>query len=295
MPKKINNFNKRKRNERNRLIFIISAVAVVCIALIIAIILWNPSDQAENNSSLDSSSLTSGNSSVPSGVSSEQMAESSQAPVSSEESKPETPQVSTEGSPASSIPVTKVDGDWKLVLANPTHRLPDDFSITEAPIQGYTMDSRAVGPAKEMIAAAKADGVDLLVCSAYRPISTQKRLYNNKVQEYLNQGNSQAEAERIAATIVAIPGTSEHQTGLALDIVTPSYQTLDDGYENTAAAQWLKANAADYGFILRFPKDKEDITKIIFEPWHYRYVGVEAAQEIMSKGICLEEYLGEVD
>lgn len=295
MPKKINSFNKRKRNERNRLIFIISAVAVVCIALIIAIILWNPSDQAENNSSLDSSSLTSGNSSVPSGVSSEEMAESSQAPVSSEESEPETPQVSTEGSPASSIPVTKVDGDWKLVLANPTHRLPDDFSITEAPIQGYTMDSRAVGPAKEMIAAAKADGVDLLVCSAYRPISTQKRLYNNKVQEYLNQGNSQAEAERIAATIVAIPGTSEHQTGLALDIVTPSYQTLDDGYENTAAAQWLKANAADYGFILRFPKDKEDITKIIFEPWHYRYVGVEAAQEIMSKGICLEEYLGEVD
>lgn len=295
MPKKINSFNKRKRNERNRLILIISAVAVVCIALIIAIILWNPSDQAENNSSLDSSSLTSGNSSVPSGVTSEEMAESSQASISSEESEPETPQVSTEGSPASSIPVTKVDGDWKLVLANPTHRLPDDFSITEAPIQGYTMDSRAVGPAKEMIAAAKADGVDLLVCSAYRPISTQKRLYNNKVQEYLNQGNSQAEAERIAATIVAIPGTSEHQTGLALDIVTPSYQTLDDGYENTAAAQWLKANAADYGFILRFPKDKEDITKIIFEPWHYRYVGVEAAQEIMSKGICLEEYLGEVD
>ena len=157
------------------------------------------------------------------------------------------------------------------------------------------MDARAVGPAKEMIAAAKADGIDLLVCSAYRPISSQRRLYNEKVQEYLNQGYGQARAEEIAATIVAIPGTSEHQTGLALDIVTPSYQRLDDGYADTAAAKWLKANAADYGFILRFPQDKEEITKIIFEPWHYRYVGVDAAKEIMSRGICLEEYLGEVD
>lgn len=296
MPKKKNHFNRRKQQERNRLIFIIAAVVIICIAIIAAIILWKPSGKEENSSSETSSiisEISSEESSLEASVPSEES--SSEEPAPREESSEEPPAVSSQDSPASSIPVTEMDGDWKLVLANPTHRLPEDFAITEAPIQGYTMDSRAVGPAKEMIAAARADGIDLLVCSAYRPISSQTRLYNNKVQEYLNQGYSQAEAERITATIVAVPGTSEHQTGLALDIVTPSYQSLDDGYEDTAAAKWLKANAADYGFILRFPKEKEDITKIIFEPWHYRYVGVDAAKGIMSKGITLEEYLGKVD
>ncbi len=300
MPSKKKKYtSKRARVERNRLIFIISVVVVICIAVILAIIFWNPDKSSKGGdsslssevsvSSIDSSTESeesvSSEESVPSEVTSSESETSESSSSASSSSKPS----------SSSVPVTELGGDWKLILANPTHKLPDDFSIEEAPIQGYTMDARAVGPAKEMIAAAKADGIDLLVCSAYRPISSQQRLFNNKVQEYLNQGYSQSEAEKIAATIVAIPGTSEHQTGLALDIVTPSYQSLDDGYADTAAAKWLKANAADYGFILRFPKDKEDITKIIFEPWHYRYVGVDAAKEIMSKGITLEEYLGEVD
>ena len=303
MPNKKKKYtSKRARVERNRLIFIISVVVVICIAVILAIIFWNPDKSGEGGDSSLSSEVS---------VSSIDSSTESEESVSSEESVPsevtssesETSESSSSSSSASSsskpssssVPVTELGGDWKLILANPTHKLPDDFSIEEAPIQGYTMDARAVGPAKEMIAAAKADGIDLLVCSAYRPISSQQNLFDRKVQEYLNQGYSQSEAEKIAATIVAIPGTSEHQTGLALDIVTPSYQSLDDGYADTAAAKWLKANAADYGFILRFPKDKEDITKIIFEPWHYRYVGVDAAKEIMSKGITLEEYLGEVD
>ena len=288
---------KRARAQRNRLIFLISAVVIVCLAVILAIIFWNPGGETggKNDSSQSEEFVSSSDNSSS--------AEPEESAVSSETSSneiqsqtafhTETPSSSPSKSP--SVPVTEVSGDWKLVLANPTHKLPDYFSIEEASIQGYTMDARAVGPAKEMIAAAKADGIDLLVCSAYRPISSQQRLFNNKVQEYLNQGYGRAEAEEIAATIVAVPGTSEHQTGLALDIVTPSYQNLDDGYADTAAAKWLKANAADYGFILRFPKDKEDITKIIFEPWHYRYVGVDAAKEIMSRGITLEEYLGEVD
>ncbi len=288
---------KRARAQRNRLIFLISAVVIVCLAVILAIIFWNPggetggkNDSSQSEEFVSSSDNSSSAEPEESAVSSETSSNEIQSQTASHT---ETPSSSLSKSP--SVPVTEVSGDWKLVLANPTHKLPDDFSIEEAAIQGYTMDARAVGPAKEMIAAAKADGIDLLVCSAYRPISSQQRLFNNKVQEYLNQGYGRAEAEEIAATIVAVPGTSEHQTGLALDIVTPSYQNLDDGYADTAAAKWLKANAADYGFILRFPKDKEDITKIIFEPWHYRYVGVDAAKEIMSRGITLEEYLGEVD
>ena len=92
------------------------------------------------------------------------------------------------------------------------------------------------------------------------------------------------------ARLIAVPGTSEHETGLAADIVTPSYQRLDAGYAGTKAARWLLENAASYGFVLRYPEDKTEITGIDYEPWHYRYVGVEAAKEIMAQGLCLEEY-----
>ena len=100
-----------------------------------------------------------------------------------------------------------------------------------------------------------------------------------------------SEAKVKAATIVAVPGTSEHNSGLAIDIITPSYQVLDEGFAETKAFRWLDANASKFGFILRFPKDKQDITKIIYEPWHYRYVGIETAPIIKASGLCLEEFL----
>jgi len=185
---------------------------------------------------------------------------------------------------------------WSLILVNPTHSLPDGYKIELETVQGkYQMDSRAAGKAKEMIAAAKEDGVTLQVCSAYRSHSKQTTNFNTKLQSYLDKGWSYDEAYAKTATIIAVPGTSEHETGLALDIVTPSYQVLDAGYADTAAAKWLLENAADYGFILRFPKDKQDITKIIFEPWHYRYVGTEYSSQIMDSGLCLEEWLGQAE
>ena len=98
-----------------------------------------------------------------------------------------------------------------------------------------------------------------------------------------------------AARWVAKPGTSEHQTGLALDIVAASYQLLDEGQEDTAEQKWLMENSWKYGFILRYMKDKTDITGTSFEPWHYRYVGVEDAQKITAQGVCLEEYLGRTE
>ena len=99
------------------------------------------------------------------------------------------------------------------------------------------------------------------------------------------------QADERAAQVVARPGTSEHNLGLACDIVALDYQNLDDGYAETPEAKWLYENCAKYGFILRYPPDKEDITGVIYEPWHFRYVGEQAAQEIMQRGICLEEYL----
>ena len=184
--------------------------------------------------------------------------------------------------------------DWQLILVNGENWLPEKFSVRTAPVQNYKVDARVQKPALDMIAAAKEDGVGLLVCSAYRSVEKQTQLFENKIQRVINQyGYDRERAEQAAAAAVARPRTSEHHTGLALDIVTPSYQNLNDGYADTDAAKWLKANAADYGFILRYPKNKEAITGVVFEPWHYRYVGVSAAREIMSRGICLEEFLRE--
>ncbi len=181
---------------------------------------------------------------------------------------------------------------WNLILVNPDHYLPEDFTIETAQVQGnYYLDSRVAPYAIQMIEDAKKDGIELQICSSIRSIELQTRLYNNKIEDIIEEGLSREDAEKKAATIVAVPGTSEHHTGLALDIVTPSYQRLNSGYAQTDAAKWLKNNAAKYGFILRYPEDKTEITKIIFEPWHYRYVGVEYAEFIMSQGICFEEFI----
>jgi len=137
----------------------------------------------------------------------------------------------------------------------------------------------------------RAAGLNPLICSSYRTIDKQKNLYKNKVGEYLAQGYSQESAEAAAGELVAVPGTSEHQLGLALDIVDVANQVLDERQENTEVQKWLMKNSWKYGFILRYPTDKSDITGISYEPWHYRYVGKEAAKEIYEAGICLEEYL----
>lgn len=138
---------------------------------------------------------------------------------------------------------------------------------------------------------ARLQGLSPTICSSFRTMDKQKTLYNNKVQTYLSQGYSKEQAEIEAAKWIAFPGTSEHQTGLAVDIVSHNYQSLDREQENTPEQKWLMENSYKYGFVLRYPEDKSDITGINYEPWHYRYVGVDAAKKIYEGGICLEEYL----
>jgi D-alanyl-D-alanine carboxypeptidase len=148
----------------------------------------------------------------------------------------------------------------------------------------------------EMMEDAKAAGLPLYIVSGYSPIERSRVLYNNKVQELLNSGYSRQEAEAEAGMWIAPPGTSEHSTGLAADLISADYYTklpdLLPEFEEFEEAKWLKEHCAEYGFILRFPKGKEDITQVVFEPWHFRYVGKQAAAEIMAAGITLEEYLG---
>ncbi len=185
--------------------------------------------------------------------------------------------------------------DWKMILVNRDYILPDGYepelapSITDDP-DSMKLDYRVAPHYNEMYLAALEDGIELTPVSGYRSVDRQHRNFENKIQKYIDEGYSKTEATQMAATIILPPGTSEHNAGLAMDICS-LYQSFEETYE----FRWLSENAADYGFILRYPEDKQDITKIIYEPWHWRYVGVEAAKEMKASGQCLEEYLGVVN
>lgn len=187
----------------------------------------------------------------------------------------------------------ETDDSWMLMLVNGENPLPEGYEAPELTKvrTGHYVDSRIYDALQQMLSDARAAGVSPVICSSYRTWAGQTKLYNNQVRLWKSWGYIGAAAEAKAATWVARPGTSEHQTGLALDIVDLYYQGLYAQQANTATQKWLMAHCAEYGFILRYPKDKVEITGVNYEPWHYRYVGVEAAKEITESGVCLEEYL----
>lgn len=210
--------------------------------------------------------------------------------------EPETRQVETPAAAAADAvspqAASAVEEDWRLRLVNPWNALPEDFTVELARLKnGMQVDKRIYDDLNEMLTDCQEAGLHPVVCSAYRTQSTQTRLYNNKVSRLRNQGYSWEGARTEAARWVALPGTSEHQTGLALDIVAASYQVLDDQQAGTAEQKWLMEHCWEYGFILRYAEDKCQITGIGYEPWHYRYVGREAAAAIQESGQCLEEHL----
>ncbi len=181
---------------------------------------------------------------------------------------------------------------WNLILVNRNYILPDNYEVKLAPSVESVSDSakldyRVAPHYNEMYLAALEDGITLTPLSGYRSIERQTNNFENKIEYYMNEGYDKIEATKLAATHILPPGTSEHNAGLAMDICS-LYQNFDE----TEEFAWLNENAADYGFILRYPKDKEDKTDIIYEPWHWRYVGVETAKKIKASGLCYEEYLG---
>ena len=179
-----------------------------------------------------------------------------------------------------------------LTLVNPWNQVPEDWSVDLVTLpNGLEIDKRCYDALMEMIDGCYDAGLTPVICSAYRTQDFQERLYNNKVSEWMEQGYGLEDAKAKAGRQVAVPGTSEHQLGLAVDIVDVNYQLLDTNQENTDVQKWLLENSWRYGFILRYPTDKTDITGIVYEPWHYRYVGKEYAKDIYEKGVCLEQYL----
>ena len=222
-----------------------------------------------------------------------QQEEKEEAPVESSSQKEEQGQSSQETKQQQlAEEFAKEKEEYYLLLANAENPLPQDWSIQTEEVQnGYEMDKRAAPAMREMIQAAKEDGVELMLCSAYRSIEKQQQLFDRSQQAYMAQGMSEEEAYAKTATETAIPGTSEHQTGLAADIVPPTYQMLDAGFADTPAGQWLSEHATEYGFVLRYPQDKQEVTGIIYESWHYRFVGKTHAKLMKESGLCLEEYL----
>ena len=179
----------------------------------------------------------------------------------------------------------------RVILVNPWHFVPYDYTPDLVSAEdGYVVDSSCKDALLQMLKDCRAAGYDARITSAYRRQETQIELYNNKVNYFLNLGYDAATARTEAAKIIAVPGTSEHQLGLAVDLVDSSYWVLDEAQENTPAQKWLMEHCWEYGFILRYPGGKTEKTGIIYEPWHYRYVGKELAMEIKGTGLCLEEY-----
>jgi len=178
--------------------------------------------------------------------------------------------------------------EWNLRLANFENILPEGFEVEVANIdETRQFDARAIKYLNQMINDMKKDGVkDVWVQSAYRSVERQKELYDNSVNKYLKQGKSQEEAERLTDEYINKPGSSDHNLGLAVD-----FNYVNNEFEETKAFTWLKNHAEDYGFILRYPSDKEDITKIAYESWHWRYVGEDHAKKMNELNMCLEEYI----
>ena len=186
--------------------------------------------------------------------------------------------------------------DPLMVLVNHTSKMPDDYTFDtkecgSATAVNKTLQTVACDAFLEMQKAAAADGVTVWMQSGYRSVKYQTSLYERKTKYYLDKGYDNATAKEKAAAVVNPPGYSEHNCGLAADLNSPEHTGLDEGFEKTAAFRWLCEHAGDYGFILRYPKDAEDKTEIIYEPWHWRYVGVENAAKINASGLCFEDYI----
>ncbi len=232
------------------------------------------------------------------GVSSENSSKTQQTSSEKEEQKEQEKDGEYIAEPPERDPSKRETEQWYLMLANPDNPLTKEYisGVDKATIdKNYTdnksssryLDSRVVDAFEAMCKAAKKDGVKLKTISAYRTYEYQEGLFKKRIKRFMDEnGLSEEKATEKAATMVARPGTSEHHLGLAVDI-----NSVETSFENTAAFKWLQENAENYGFVMRYPKDKKSITKIIYEPWHYRYVGVEHAKEMNRLGMCLEEYI----
>ena len=224
----------------------------------------------------------------------EETPSSEAAPVSSE-AEPSSSEAASSSEPPVSLSAkaeVTTERDWRLMLVNPDNILPENFSVDLTMTKyGYEVDSRIVDDVTALIEGAAKDNVKLLICYGYRTLEQSQQLFEKQLRKQRSYGLSEEAALAEAKRWVAPPGTSDHHTGLALDIVTPEHQVLNHAFYNTPAGQWMAEHSWEYGFVIRFPEDKQEITGITYEPWHLRFVGKEHAAEMHKNNECLEEYV----
>ena len=181
---------------------------------------------------------------------------------------------------------------WCLILTNAEYPVPDDYEVELEAIPGteQSVDKRIYEPLMTMIGDMKDQGLSPIVCSGYRTLDKQEKLFNRKVLSFVKAGHTKEESYNLARQTISIPGSGEHCLGLAVDFYTRRYHKLERAFEDTPESKWLVEHAQDYGFVMRYGENKTDITGIQYEPWHYRYVGVEAANYMKDNELSLEEF-----
>lgn len=181
--------------------------------------------------------------------------------------------------------------DWRIMLINKQHFIPEGYEFPLGSLGGNIQcDERIIPDFVAMLQDAKSEGFNITVRSPYRTNEYQEFLFQYRIKSYMSRGYSYLDAYNLSSQSITIPGASEHQVGLALDLLADGYDTLSEGFGETGGGKWLAENAHKYGFILRYPKDKEYITEIKYEPWHFRYVGVNAATYMYDNNMTLEEF-----
>lgn len=281
---------KKKKNKDNVIIAILS-VLIVIVASMTAVTVIKSKAKVPDNTTSSSRPIESSSSSVSESTSAsttEKPSIDNNVPSQSITEKETEPKRSESGR----IIVDVKSVPWNLIVVNMDREIPEGYDPETREIldSGYELDARVTPHYEEMYRAGKKDGVTLTPFSGHRSYERQRINYNNLTETYMARyGLDRKAAAKKAATVILPPGTSEHNIGLAMDICN-TY----DSFADSAEYAWLMKNAYKYGFILRYPKEKEDVTGIVFEPWHWRYVGVEYAKKIKDSGLCLEEYLDSV-
>ena len=188
--------------------------------------------------------------------------------------------------------VIKPEDMWCLILTNAEYPVPEDYAVTLRDVSGtdQKVDERIYEPLINMLEAMKAEGLSPVVCSGYRTLDKQEKLFNRKVSAYVKKGRSKEESYALARQTLSVPGSGEHCLGLAVDFYTRSYHQLERAFEKTPEGKWLREHAQDYGFTLRYDEGKEEITGIEYEPWHFRYVGIDVARYLKEHNLSLEEF-----
>lgn len=281
---------KRKKNKDNVIIAILSVLIVIVASMTAVAVIKSKAKDPDNtiSSSRPIESLSSNTSKSTSKSTTEKPSIDNNVPSQSTTEKGTEPKRSESGR----IIVDVKSVPWNLIVVNMDREIPEGYDPETKEIldSGYELDARVTPHYEEMYRAGKKDGVTLTPFSGHRSYERQRINYNNLTETYMARyGLDRKAAAKKAATVILPPGTSEHNIGLAMDICN-TY----DSFADSAEYAWLMKNAYKYGFILRYPKEKEDVTGIVFEPWHWRYVGVEYAEKIKDSGLCLEEYLDSV-